>query len=129
MSTLAAANHTPTAVRPDAPVAEAVTVMMMNGFSQRPVMQSERDIKGIVSWRSIGSRLALGQAPRTVRDVMVAHAELSADTSLFTAIPLIVEHEYVPVRASDQHIIGIGKASGSGRPSGVYPTARSRATD
>ncbi len=107
ISKLAAANRRPVAVRPDSTLTEAATIMLANDFSQLPVMTSERDVKGAVSWKSIGSRLAIGQSPVAARETMDPHAEVSADASLFTAIPLIVEHEYVLVRAADQRIVGI----------------------
>lgn len=107
VSKLGAANRVPVSVKPDAPIAEVVTVMMANDFSQLPVMPNERDVKGIVSWRSMGSRLALGQSLTTARDAMDPQAEINLDASLFSAIPLIVEHQYVLVRGQDQRIVGI----------------------
>lgn len=107
VSKLAAANRTPVSVRPDSTLTEAATLMMANDFSQLPVTTNEREVKGIVSWRSIGSRLVLGKSPVAAREAMEPHAEISADASLFTAIPLIVEHQYVLVRGSDQRIVGI----------------------
>jgi CBS domain-containing protein len=107
VSKLAAANRRPIAVQPDSTLSEAVTVMMANDFSQLPVITNERTVKGIVSWRSIGSRLALGQKLVAVREAMEPHAEISFDASLFTAIPLIVEHQHVLVRSLDQRITGI----------------------
>jgi hypothetical protein len=86
---------------------EATTLMLAKDFSQLPVMINERTVKGVVSWRSIGSRLALAQKPSVAREAMEPHAEMSIDASLFAAIPLIVEHEYVLVRSSDQRITGI----------------------
>ena len=107
ISKLGAANRRPISVKPDSRLTEAVTLMMANDFSQLPVMTTERDVKGAVSWKSIGSRLALGQAPQWVRDVMEPHAEVGADASLFTAIRVIVEHDYALVRSADQRIAGI----------------------
>jgi CBS domain-containing protein len=107
ISKLGAANRRPVSVRPDSTLVEATTLMMANDFSQLPVMISERDVKGTVSWKSIGSRLALGQAPKAAREAMDPHAEISSDASLSTAIPVIVEHEYVLVRGPDQRIVGI----------------------
>jgi len=107
VSKLAAANRTPVSVQPDSTVTEAVTLMMANDFSQLPVISGDRNVKGVVSWRSIGSRLALGQRPVAAREAMEPHAEISADASLFAAIPLIVEHQYVLVRGADQRIVGI----------------------
>jgi len=107
ISKLAAANRRPVTVRPDSSLTEAATLMMANDFSQLPVVTTERDVKGTVSWKSIGTRLALGQAPQWVRDVMESHAEVSADASLFTAIRVVVEHDYALVRSADQRIVGI----------------------
>jgi CBS domain-containing protein len=107
VSKLAAANRIPVSVRPDSTLKEATTLMLANDFSQLPVMTNERGVKGVVSWKGIGARLSLGQCPVAVREVMEPHAEISADASLFTAIPLIVQHEYVLVRGSDQRIVGI----------------------
>ena len=58
---LESANRKPVSVKPDGPLTEATTLMLTNDFSQLPVMISDREVKGIVSWKSIGSRLALGQ--------------------------------------------------------------------
>jgi len=107
VSKLAAANRIPVSVKPDTTLMEAATLMLAHDFSQLPVMTNERDVKGVVSWKSIGTRLSLGQSPVTAHEAMEPHAEISADASLFTAIPLIVQHEYVLVRGSDQRIGGI----------------------
>lgn len=104
---LASANNPPMAVKPDATVNEAVTKMLTYDYSQLPVMPNERDVKGVISWASVGSRLALGRECMHVRDCMDTHHEISADTSLFAAIDSIVSHEYVLVRGHDQKISGI----------------------
>ena len=41
-----AANRTPTSIDPNASLSGATTLMLMNDFSQLPVMQNERDVKG-----------------------------------------------------------------------------------
>jgi CBS domain-containing protein len=107
VSKLAAANRTPVSVQPDSTITAAVTLMMANDFSQLPVISGERNVRGVVSWRSIGSRLALGQRPEIAREAMETHAEVSVAASLFAAIPVIVEHQYVLVRGPDQRIVGI----------------------
>lgn len=104
---LASANNPPLSVKPDATVEEAVTLMLSHDFSQLPVMQTERDLKGVVSWASIGSRLALGRHCEHVRECMEPPREISADTSLFAAIDTIVAHEYVLVRDPTRKIVGI----------------------
>ncbi|MGI8402703.1 MAG: CBS domain-containing protein [Gemmatimonadaceae bacterium] len=104
---LPAANRPPLSIKPDAPVTEAITQMMLNGFSQLPVMQSERDVKGIISWESIGSRQALGRNGVRVRDCATTAEIISADTSLFAAIGRIVANQYVLIRDAQNRISGI----------------------
>ena len=111
ISKLGAANRAPTFIAPDAPVQQAVTVMLANDYSQLPVMTSEREVKGMISWASIGTRLAVGRAGNHVRELMDGHHEIRAESSLFQAIPIIVEHQYVLVRGSDNRITGIVTAS------------------
>lgn len=107
ISKLGAANRRPVSVKPDSSLTEAVTLMLASDFSQLPVMTNEREVKGAVSWKSIGSRLALGQTPQWVRDATEVHAEVGADASLFAAIRVIVEHGYALVRSADKRIAGI----------------------
>lgn len=104
---LPAANNTPISVKPTATLSEAVTLMVMHDFSQLPVMQSERIVKGMISWESIGSRLATGDRDETVSGYMNPHHELSADVSLFASIGVIVEHDYVLIRGAQDKITGI----------------------
>lgn len=108
---LEAANKPPVSIKPDATLQQAVTLMMTNDFSQLPVMTSIREIKGVVSWKTIGSRLALKRQCSTVRDCMEpAHVVLYED-SFFSAISTIANHDYALVQASDRSICGIVTAS------------------
>jgi len=111
ISKLAAANGGVDRVPPDFVLSQAVTLMLSRDFSQLPVMTSDREVKGMISWISIGSRLALGQNPKFVRECMEKHYEVTADTSIFDAIILIVKHGYVLVRNEKNLITGIVSAS------------------
>jgi CBS domain-containing protein len=104
---LAAANKPPQCIAPDAEVSEAITLMLQHDFSQLPVTTTERDIKGIISWRSLGSRLALGKQCKKVRECMEAANEIRSDASLFEAIQQIVEHESILVRDATRKLTGI----------------------
>ena len=108
---LAAANKVPSAVKPDEALEVATTVMQMKDFSQLPVMVNERDVKGVITWRSIGNRLALGHDCNLVRDCMDPVKEISIAAPLFDAIGDISEHGYVLVRGSDRKITGIVTSS------------------
>ncbi len=104
---LAAANRPPLCVPPDADVAEAITLMLQHDYSQLPVTTTERDVKGMFSWKSLGSRLALGKECGKLQDFMEPAAEINADASLFEAIQQIVEHECVLVRDNTRRVAGI----------------------
>jgi CBS domain-containing protein len=111
ISKLAAARNKPTSIKPTETIEQAVTLMLSSDFSQLPVMTSARDVKGIISWSSIGSRLALGKSGRYVFELMDDHHEIRSDMSLFDAIPRIVQHQYVLIRGSDNRITGIVTAT------------------
>ncbi len=107
VSKLQAANQIIVSIKPDSTITQAVTLMLAGGFSQLPVMTNERDVKGTITWKSIGSRMALGASAELARDFMERHYEISSDTSIFSAIPLIVANDYVLVRGIDNRITGI----------------------
>jgi len=94
-------------VPPDALIDRAVYIMLKNDFSQLPVMTSERDVKGLFSWKSFGSRCSLGCHPSYVRDAMDPACEVGVDESLFNVVALIKQHDRVLVRESDRRISGI----------------------
>ena len=104
---LGAANKAPLCICPDASVPEAITLMLQYDYSQLPVTTTERDVKGLFSWKSLGSRLALGKQCSKVREFMEPANEIRPDASLFEAIQQIVEHEYVLVRDVTRKLTGI----------------------
>jgi predicted transcriptional regulator len=107
VSRLEAANRPPVRVAPQTPLMTAVTIMMAHDFSQLPVMSSDRDVKGIISWRSIAERLAVGRNDGEARSFMNHAIEVEPSTSVFKVMSLLSEHEYVLVRGSDRVITGI----------------------
>lgn len=95
-------------IGPDAPLEEAVTIMLRHDYSQLPVMTNERDIRGVVSWDSIGPAMTLGQPmPRFVRECMRQHVEVKDTDSLFQVINRIIESSYVLVRNERRTVSGI----------------------
>ena len=104
---LDAANKPPMFVKPDETLQVAVTKMLTHDFSQLPVMTTERDVKGMISWKGIGSRSTLGCTCETVRDCMEDHHELRDQDSIFDAIRIVAEHDCVLVRGRDRKIVGL----------------------
>jgi CBS domain-containing protein len=111
ISKLGPANQQVISVKPDGPLAEVVALLLLKNFSQLPVMTNEREVKGIITWASIGSRLALSKSGSCARDFMEPHHEIRSNFSIFDAIPVIVTHQYVLVRGEDNRISGIITAS------------------
>lgn len=112
IGSLPAANRKLIVVNQDDSVTKATTLMLQHDFSQLPVMQGEREVKGVITWKSIGSRLALGQTCDRVGDCREDARIVDSNRTLFEAIPTIVEHGYVLVRDQrDRRITGIVTAS------------------
>lgn len=107
---LSAACNKPISVAPDQSLQVATTLMLTHDFSQLPVMTSDYDVKGIITWTSIGIRLALGTRGSLVREFMNPHQEIPATSSLINAIPIIVQSQYVLIRDQGR-ITGIVTAS------------------
>ena len=108
---IASANKPPLSVSPSATLQEAKTLMFVRNFSQLPVMTSEREVKGVISWESIGVRSATQRDNGDVQSYMDDPHEVPYTASLFVAIKTIVEHGYVLIRASDKKISGIVTAT------------------
>jgi CBS domain-containing protein len=103
---LAAANKPPISMKPEGSLQEVVTLLLSNDFSQVPVMQSDYSVKGMVSWKSIGSRLALGQDGTKAEDFMEPAVVISSDASLFAVIGRLLGR-VCPHSRRKNRIIGI----------------------
>ena len=96
------------------PLTAATTIMQLSDFSQLPVMVSNKskEVKGIITWKSIGTRLALGHECSLVKDCMEKPAQiLQIDTPLIKAIGTITRHGYALIQAVNKDITGIVTAS------------------
>ncbi len=89
----------------------ATTLMRFEGYSQLAIMQSEREVRGIISWESIAKRSLLSPGPTLVSDCRVDAQVIDADGSLFEALPTIEKFDYVLVRSKEKKITGIVTAS------------------
>lgn len=100
-------------VKRDEQLKTATTLMQLHDLSQLPVMNSNesRDVDGIISWKSIGERVAMDQPCEFVRHCMESPGQvIEIETPLFDAVDTIVQHGYVLVR-SHRRITGIVTAS------------------
>lgn len=101
------ANRLPVTVSPQATITEAITIMLKNDYSQLPVMVGEREVKGLLSWRSLGSRLSFGHKCDVAADALENYASVQLDESLFDAISLMTKHDCILVRDGINKVCGI----------------------
>ena len=109
---LPAANRALVTVGQDDSLAKAVTKMLQFDYSQLPIMHGDREVKGMISWRSIATRHTFGGECSKVQHCREDAQVVDANGTLFDAIPTIVKHGYVLVRSQhDRKITGIVTAS------------------
>jgi len=112
IGSLPAANKALTTVGQDDHLKKAVTMMLQFDYSQLPIMHGEREVKGMISWKSIASRYAIGGECCKVQHCREDAQVVDGNGTLFDAIPTIVKHGYVLVRnPQDRKITGIVTAS------------------
>jgi hypothetical protein len=111
IASIASANRGVARVLLTDPLQVATTLMRFEGYSQLAIMQSEREVRGVISWESIAKRSMLKPEPALVSDCRVDAQVIDADGSLFEALPTIEKFDYVLVRSKEKKITGIVTAS------------------
>ncbi len=104
---LKAANKPILTVKPDDTLKKAVTMMLAENVDQLAVACTERDPKGILTWRGIASKVVLGGAMNKVGDCMEDAVEVRKSESLFEVDRKIARAGAVLVRSKDARILGI----------------------
>ncbi|MCZ2155475.1 MAG: CBS domain-containing protein [Bryobacterales bacterium] len=109
---LPVANKNLVTVNENDSICTAITLMLRHDFSQLPVMRGEREVKGIVTWKSIACKYSLDRARESVGDCSEDARIVDSHRTLFEAIPTIVDYGYVLVRdRTDRRITGIVTSS------------------
>lgn len=96
-------------VSPSATFDEAITRMMINDYSQLPVL-SGRQLRGAVTWKSIARARHANHAPPFARAIVQAR-EVSYNQDLIDILPMLAESEFVLIRNRSNEIAGIVTAS------------------
>lgn len=105
---LPAANKEPLSVTRDAKLSEAITLMMLNNYSQLPVMNSPRNVVGVITWESIGYAITNGSKSEHARDYLDTEpVVLDYETPILDAVTKIIDNEFALVKKSDNTICGI----------------------
>ncbi|GAV40238.1 CBS domain-containing protein [Streptomyces acidiscabies] len=106
VSNLDSANRPPESVQVGDSLETAMTLMVLRGYSQLPVLDASGRLSGVVSWESIGkarmAELSAGLKAATVRG---QEADLSDD--LLTWVETIQQSGYVVVRDHDHKVCGL----------------------
>jgi len=94
------------AIKPQASLDEAITVMLLNDYSQLAVMSGSRTFTGAVTWQSIArGRHAKHEA--TLADAVVRADVLPYDTELIDALQTLQEKDFVFVKDQTNVVTGI----------------------
>ncbi|MCI5207515.1 MAG: CBS domain-containing protein [Candidatus Electrothrix sp. ATG2] len=105
---LPSANKAPVTITRDSKLQDATTLMLMNNYSQLPVMSNPRSVAGLVTWESIGSAMTNGVRSLDVKDYLVTDFTiLKYDTPLLEAIKTVIEKEFALVQKKDKTLSGI----------------------
>ncbi len=96
------------AASPDDEIRIAVTTMLTAKCSILPVMTGPRGVRGLITWRSVAENMTLSATATKVQQCMLVPAPtLEMDQSLFSALPVLAEHDGAVVLGRDKTIIGI----------------------
>ncbi|WP_181118514.1 HPP family protein [Rathayibacter sp. AY1B5] len=90
------------------PLERATTLMNLNDFSQLPVVRGKNGNRpvGVISWHTVGQTL-FSDPDASLKDCMEEAQQVSLDSDLLDAIPLINDNGYVLVTDSRGFLSGI----------------------
>ncbi|MFF4349101.1 CBS domain-containing protein [Streptomyces sp. NPDC001530] len=106
VSNLDSVNRMPECVRVGDSVKTAMTLMVLRGYSQLPVLDADGRLRGVVSWESIGrARMADPAAGLEAATVRAREADRSDD--LLDWLGTIQQSGYVLVRDHEHKVCGL----------------------
>ncbi|MCD7971991.1 MAG: CBS domain-containing protein [Candidatus Azobacteroides sp.] len=101
-------NHTAlVSINREATIEEAITLMIKFNYSQLPIMNGNRKVEGLVSWKSIGKAKCLGKNLMRVYDCREEVEIVSINTPLLEVVEKVLKKEVILVRDTDEVICGI----------------------
>jgi CBS domain-containing protein len=93
-------------VNPHASIQEAITIMLVNDYSQLAVMSGTHSLSGAITWKSIAqARNANPNA--SFSDAVVEANEVSYDKDLVDVLPILEAADFVFVRDEKRAVAGI----------------------
>jgi predicted transcriptional regulator len=95
-------------VNPEDDLTVAESKMMVNQFSQLPVVEGIRNIKGIITWKTIGHKKRLNPSEEQVKYYMDSNVlVLKEKDTLLKQIDRIMESEYAILKNDENLLTGI----------------------
>lgn len=110
-----------TSVTRESSLDEAVTLMLLNDYSQLPVLAGERRLHGAITWQSI-AQAAHAKQPPTIAAALVIYPLHNFDDELVDVLDEIQEKDFVIVRDAVDKITGIVTAADVVRKYGELAT-------
>ena len=93
-------------VKPSATVEEAMTKMLINDYSQLPVLKSRHTLEGAVTWQSI-AQSRLKEPNAALSTAIVPAAKFSYSDDLNKVLPRLQDENFVVVTNHHNEITGI----------------------
>ncbi len=93
-------------VPPTATFEYAITLMLLNDYSQLAVVEGQRNLRGAVSWKSIAQTRQAHSSARFA-DAIAEAVEVRYDKELRDVLPILEASDFVFVRGADNLIAGI----------------------
>lgn len=98
-------------VSPRDKLAKAMTIMQFNNYSQLPILGEDNGrIVGALTWKSIATKMSIGDKDGSVDDYMVNKEEdnvLPLDMPFAEALNNVLEYEYAFVIDNNQSLCGV----------------------
>lgn len=88
-------------------ITKAKTLMLLNDFSQLPIIDSNKKILGAISWKSIGRAESLGVNSDLVSDYMEDAVIIKNSADFLLYIKLIAKNEFLLVQNYHKELVGI----------------------
>ncbi|MFF6637713.1 CBS domain-containing protein [Streptomyces althioticus] len=95
---------------PSATFEQAITMMAINDYSQIPILEGPRKLRGAVTWKSIAKTRHVSPEAK-LSDAVVDASVVSYSLDLIDILPLLEESEFVLVKDETNKIAGIVTAS------------------
>ncbi|MGG5208519.1 CBS domain-containing protein [Chryseobacterium sp. MIQD13] len=91
----------------DDTIDKAKSLMLLNDFSQIPVLDNNRKIFGAISWKSIGKNEAVGKNNEKIIDYLEEPAIVKENGDFLDYIKLIAKKDYILVTDDSENLLGI----------------------